>query len=350
MHQQYQHEWTDKVCKSGATPKPGAKKDSNGNTCKGGDKEEQTLTGNAEWIQRLRDGLELTYGNYPEQASGPCAYDSAGRNWLFAGLKGVQNKACPPPAPPPSSPPPGCDDSTCANGEYATANDPDYVSNNPMDGQACLSCDASCVVAGVGESCTGPEPGDCVKCPYECDVTCAMGLVNSIATVTVPSFADYTSGDLVCTACDSSCTSCTGPTSDDCTNNCNKACDTGTCDTGQYYRGYSTGKGSGSDDGCRACDASCEACTGPTSDHCAVCPMACKIQPTDQCDDGQYQLGFTCMPCDTSCTGAGVGESCTGPGPDECMKCPYQCDPTCDGESSPSFADWTDGGAAKCIL
>ena len=95
---------------------------------------------------------------------------------------------------------------------------------------------------------------------------------------------------------------------------------------------------------CMSCDESCDTCSGPSADECTTCPMACP-QP-DMCANGEYALGTECLPCDASCVGeggAGPGESCTGPGADECMRCPYYCDEACDGESSPSFADYTSG-------
>ena len=326
-------------------------------------------------IKRLQDGLELTYANYPEQERGQCPYDTSGRNWLFAGMKGVSEKSCPPPAPPPASPPPGCDDSTCANGEYASANDPDSVSGDatcmpcdsacdtcvgpgaddcticpmscPQPGSAgicangqytldgdCLDCDSSCVTGTVGplggaagDSCTGPDASQCTKCPYECDPSCDGE--------SSPSYADWTSGSLVCQACDASCTSCTGPDASECTT-CNPDCDVSQCAHGTYPHG----------DECRDCDASNEFCTGPGAgkgEGAGVdCPKACEIS---QCANGEYAVGIACESCDAACVGVngGIGESCRGPEAGDCQKCPYECDESCAGESDPSYADWTSG-------
>ena len=325
-------------------------------------------------MARLQQGKKLNGVNYPEMNANtnePCPYDDTGRNWLFAGMKGLSEKSCPPPAPPPASPPPGCDDTTCANGEYASANDPDSVAGDatcmpcnsacdscdgpgadqcttcpmscpqaPTDGKCangqyslgedCLPCDASCITGTVGpagmpqgDSCTGPDASQCTKCPYLCDPSCDAE--------SSPSYADWSGGALECQLCHSSCTSCTGPDEDQCTT-CNEECDVSQCEHGTYPHGSE----------CRPCDAGCEFCTGPGADECATCPKACEIS---QCANGEYAMGITCETCDAACTasGAGIGESCVGPEAGDCVKCPYECDPSCAGESSPSYADWSSG-------
>jgi hypothetical protein len=311
-------------------------------------------------LARLQQGKKLNGVNYPEMNANtnePCPYDDTGRNWLFAGMKGLSEKSCPPPAPPPSSPPPefpppaspppGCDDTTCANGEYASANDPDSVAGDatcmpcnsacdscdgpgadqcttcpmscpqaPTDGKCangqyslgedCLPCDASCITGTVGpagmpqgDSCTGPDASQCTKCPYLCDPSCDAE--------SSPSYADWSGGALECLLCHSSCTSCTGPDEDQCTT-CNEECDVSQCEHGTYPHGSE----------CRPCDAGCEFCTGPGADECATCPKACEIS---QCANGEYAMGITCETCDAACTasGAGIGESCVGPEAGDCV-------------------------------
>ena len=151
------------------------------------------------------------------------------------------------------------------------------------------------------------------------------------------------------------------------------------------------------------CNSACDSCDGPGGDQCTTCPMSCPqvtlplplpypypnpnpypypypypypgpgpahdpdpdldpdpdpnlLQaPTDgKCANGQYSLGEDCLPCDASCitgtvgpAGMPQGDSCTGPDASQCTKCPYLCDPSCDAESSPSYADWS-GGAVPC--
>ena len=48
-------------------------------------------------VQRLKDSKPLNYANFPDmetdddgnKQTGTCPYDVSGRNWLFAGMKGV---------------------------------------------------------------------------------------------------------------------------------------------------------------------------------------------------------------------------------------------------------------------
>ena len=54
-------------------------------------------TADAKLVQRLKDSKPLNYANFPDmetdddgnKQTGTCPYDVSGRNWLFAGMKGV---------------------------------------------------------------------------------------------------------------------------------------------------------------------------------------------------------------------------------------------------------------------
>merc|ERR1740130_2622780 len=198
-----------------------------------------------------------------------------------------------------------------------------------------MDCDSSCISGTVGpaglaqgDSCTGPDAGDCTKCPYLCDPTCDKE--------SSPSYAEWglgdSSGKFKCLPCDPSCTSCTGPDADQCTT-CNEECDVSQCKHGQYPHGSE----------CNDCDPSCEFCTGPGANECATCPKSCEIS---DCKNGEYLMGTKCEKCDASCTasGQGYGESCVGPEAGDCVKCPYECDVTCeDPYSGPMYADWSLG-------
>merc|ERR1740133_35373 len=151
-------------------------------------------------------------------------------------------------------------DGKCANGQYSM-------------GVECMDCDSSCISGTVGpaglaqgDSCTGPDAGDCTKCPYLCYPTC------------------------------------------------NEECDVSQCKHGQYPHGSE----------CKDCDPSCEFCTGPGANECATCPKSCEIS---DCKNGEYLMGTKCEKCDASCTasGQGYGESCVGPEAGDCVKCPYEC-------------------------
>ena len=87
----------------------------------------------------------------------------------------------------------------------------------------------------------------------------------------------------VCGPCDSSCLTCNGATSSDCTS----------CAAGQYLS-------SGS---CNQCDSSCKTCNGAGSSVCTTCL------------DGKYLDSGTCYLCDSSCL------TCSGAGPSNCTSC-----------------------------
>ncbi|XP_037369261.1 protein disulfide isomerase CRELD2 [Talpa occidentalis] len=84
---------------------------------------------------------------------------------------------------------------------------------------------------------------------------------------------------------------------------------------------------------CTACDESCKTCTGPTSQDCEQCEVGWARQDpggacldvdecaaeTPPCGDGQYcentSGSYSCEGCDATCVG------CTGRGPGQCKEC-----------------------------
>ncbi|XP_039719078.1 protein disulfide isomerase CRELD2 [Pteropus medius] len=82
---------------------------------------------------------------------------------------------------------------------------------------------------------------------------------------------------------------------------------------------------------CTACDESCETCTGPTNRDCGQCEVGwvledgacvdvdeCVVEPAP-CQSNQYcentSGSFQCEECDSTCVG------CTGKGPGQCTEC-----------------------------
>uniref|UniRef100_G1L631 protein disulfide-isomerase n=1 Tax=Ailuropoda melanoleuca TaxID=9646 RepID=G1L631_AILME len=80
---------------------------------------------------------------------------------------------------------------------------------------------------------------------------------------------------------------------------------------------------------CTACDESCKTCTGPTNRDCSQCAVGwrhCCVPDVDECaaetppcGDQQYcenvNGSFVCEECDSTCVG------CTGQGPGRCKEC-----------------------------
>ena len=171
----------------------------------------------------------------------------------------------------------------CANGEYAL-------------GDECLACDSSCVGeggAGPGESCTGPGAGECMRCPYYCDETCDGE--------SSPSFADYSSGELVCSACHASCDSCMGPGPHECTT-CDEptlhttSCGNAACAIGTYA----------TSDGCGACDECCTSCSGPGPGDCTSCASAPVKNCAESCPVACRERGICATPVPEGCTGCAL--------------------------------------------
>lgn len=82
---------------------------------------------------------------------------------------------------------------------------------------------------------------------------------------------------------------------------------------------------------CTACDQSCKTCTGPTNEDCSQCEVgwerkgeACLdvdecVVKSPACSERQFCLNtngsFSCEDCDSTCVG------CTGKGPEHCKEC-----------------------------
>lgn len=327
-------------------------------------------------IDRLYASLELTPENYPDIGTGDCAYDQSGRNWLFAGLKGETKRDCSPSSPPPSPPappqPPMCDASQCAHGQYAVLTDasPSGTGTRPEWNEAGGNPDCGTTSAGAVSASRLYDQGTGVTLA-DCKALCERN-----ARCTEITWAPGNAHCVLFDGCDEPGPNdgwehwVPTPTTFRCTDTDNGATGSGgqscaaatltpaMCDAAatEYDDDDFTASvmccacGGGLEPSpsplppsvtCEACHESCDSCTGPGADECTTCPMACPAP--DRCANGEYALGDACLACDASCVGTGKGESCTGPGAHECMRCPYYCDETCDGESAPSFADYTSG-------
>ncbi|KAF7347454.1 Extracellular matrix protein FRAS1 [Mycena venus] len=236
------------------------------------------------------------------------------------------------------------------------------------NGTNCVACSASC------DTCSGPTSNDCTLCPQshyltnngscvsasstgvcdgsnliadnnkgKCDTcgakctSCEIASFNVASTVnqlkctgclkgtvlsngqcidTCPTGTFLSPKDNVtCTACDSSCSTCSG-----------SATSCLTCPTGQLALNgkcvstcpSNTFSASGV---CLACHPDCATCNGPSFTQCASCPSNRPVLSSGRCLPTCSKAQFfdaasgACQPCDGSCS------SCSGSGPSNCLAC-----------------------------
>jgi len=147
----------------------------------------------------------------------------------------------------------------CPTGSYAN------IVNNE-----CTKCSADCT------TCSGPNTTDCLSCTlplyYQvktntCTNSCSTGY-----------FMSATSNP-VCLSCDSTCLTCSGASNSECLscsgslffNTSTKICDID-CPTNQYRNS--------SNNICTACDSTCTTCTGGSSSECLSCILPNYYQST----------------------------------------------------------------------
>ena len=235
----------------------------------------------------------------------------------------------------------------CNNGYFGTWNQ-------------CSLCASSCV------TCSGPGTNQCTSCstgnPVNgvCPTTCVnatwngsacvcwsgYNLINGVCQVCDVNSAYSTSAATcicntgyygtwnLCSPCDSSCLTCSGPSSNQC-NSCkpnatwngstcicwsgfnfiNGACQQ--CDVNSVYsasaatcicnNGYY-----GTWNQCNLCDSTCLTCSGPATNECTTCASGAPISGvcSTTCIAGQYVLNNVCVACTPNCILCYTGTSC----------------------------------------
>ena len=184
------------------------------------------------------------------------------------------------------------------------------------DGSSCQNCDGSCSMGCV-------RAGDCNLCNDQLCAECSSfepGCSNcktnakdasGVCECTDGYFALITSN--TCGECDASCSKCSGPSGNECTEckSGNLPTNSGKCESkcldGEYQTSSST---------CEPCDASCSKCSGPSANECTECKSGNLLTNSGKCEskcpDGEYQASSsTCEPCDGSCIVC----------PDNCLRC-----------------------------
>lgn len=190
---------------------------------------------------------------------------------------------------------------SCPDGKFVHAQDSALV---------CSKCDTSCLTcAGNATSCTSCsmeytyEPGKCVK-------KCAEG--------------QYADSNGQCQLCHPSCLTCNGGSASSCT-------ECGTKDHHQLlflHKGEcqascpSAFYGDTGNQECKPCDATCSSCSGPSSSECTSCSQGRFLFQNGlcllHCPEGHYPepINKTCTPCSSSC------KQCNPLDPNKCTSCP----------------------------
>ncbi|KAJ7494424.1 insulin-like growth factor binding protein [Mycena galericulata] len=236
------------------------------------------------------------------------------------------------------------------------------------DGTNCVACSASC------DTCSGPTSNDCTLCPTshyltnngtcvsasstgvcdgsnliadnnkgECDTCGAKCTTCEIAGFNVASTVDQLkctgclkgsvlsagqcidscptgtflspTDNVTCTACDPSCSTCSGSSTTCLTCPSNQLASNGKCISTCPSNTFSAAGA------CLACHPDCATCTGASFSQCANCPASRPVLNSGRCLPTCSQAQFfdatasACQACDASCS------SCAGSGPSNCLAC-----------------------------
>ncbi|KAJ7491081.1 insulin-like growth factor binding protein [Mycena latifolia] len=205
-----------------------------------------------------------------------------------------------------------------------------------------LTNNGSCVSASSTGICDGSNliadnnKGKCDTCGAKC-TSCEIASFNVASTVnqlkctgclkgtvlsggqcidTCPSGTFLSPKDNVtCTACDPSCSTCSGSATSCLTCPSNQLASNGKCVSTCPSNTFSA---SGA---CLACHPDCATCSGPGFTQCASCPSSRPVLSSGRCLPTCSKAQFfdpssgACQPCDASCS------SCAGSGPSSCLAC-----------------------------
>nr|GAT50990.1 growth factor receptor domain-containing protein [Mycena chlorophos] len=262
------------------------------------------------------------------------------------------------------------------------------------DGASCSPCSSTC------DTCTGPTANDCVQCAtgtytlnnntcvsadsngvcegtsliannnkFECDscgstcTSCKIPNFNTASTLNqlqctacITGFSvsngtcvsECPSGTFdrngVCTACDSSCGTCSGSATFclSCANN--QLASNGTCVSSCPSNTFPSSSGS-----CISCHPDCLTCTGTSFTQCSTCPASRPVLSTGRCLPTCSKTEFfdsssgTCQSCDPSCS------SCSGAGPSQCLACASDAQVLRSGTCVKASCDQVVPGLGACL-
>ena len=237
-------------------------------------------------------------GYYPS-ATGPlvCAACNSDCSSCSAGLN-TNCMACSDTHASVASPPGQC---LCNAGYYASASSP----------LVCTACNSDC------STCSGGLSSNCLACS---DSHASVASPPGQCACNGGYYASATS-PLVCTLCNSDCTTCSGGLSSSCTacsdTHASVASPPGQCACNADYYASSTNPLV-----CAVCNSECTSCSGGVNTDCLACSdaHASVASPPGQClCNTDYYASATnplvCSPCNTECT------SCTGGLNTDCLAC-----------------------------
>ncbi|EAR90506.3 zinc finger lsd1 subclass family protein (macronuclear) [Tetrahymena thermophila SB210] len=173
--------------------------------------------------------------------------------------------------------------------------------------QSCSSCHSTC------STCSGPNDINCLSC----QANSFLYQNQCLSSCPIKYYGNTQNNQ--CSPCDPTCQTCNGSGSNNClscqlqryfdpkTNQCVQI-----CDSNQYPDINS--------DSCKQCDSSCLTCSGPSSSDCASCEQGTFLQNgqcIQTCDDSYYMIPQSniCQKCDLNC------KTCTGTSQFECLSC-----------------------------
>ncbi|KAF8204328.1 insulin-like growth factor binding protein [Mycena galopus ATCC 62051] len=218
------------------------------------------------------------------------------------------------------------------------------------DGTACAACSASCA------TCSGPTSNDCTLCPQTHYLTNNGSCVSASSTGVCEGsnlIADNNKGK--CDTCGAKCTTCE-IASFNVASTVNELKCTG-CLKGSVLSGGEcidscpTGTFLSPADNvtCTACDPSCSTCSG-SSTTCLTCPsnqLALNGKCVSACPSNTFSASGACLACHPDCA------TCSGSSFTQCASCPSnrpvltsgRCLPTC---SQTQFFDTTSSSCSSC--
>ncbi|RHZ87101.1 hypothetical protein Glove_40g11 [Diversispora epigaea] len=149
---------------------------------------------------------------------------------------------------------------------------PDGKVINPDDRATCIACSQNCA------TCDGPSTDQCLSCQDPSQFS-----LNGVCSAT-PCPSSYVTQNNTCVKCHPDCLECSGQGINQCTKcplnrpiltdkgQCIESCSIGT------FEDSTTGK-------CQACDSSCSSCFGPKSDQCLGCSDVSKFLQNGACNN-----------------------------------------------------------------
>lgn len=180
-------------------------------------------------------------------------------------------------------------DATCPQNYF-----PDSTSNT------CKPCDSACTI------CTGSTPSSCSACQPGLYLLQAGTSCLTSCPTTFKNRGYWTDTlHYICSPCDDSCSTCTGPTNADCL----------ACNKGYYL--------SSTSNACLPCSEGCATCTSSSSEACTSCFQGFYMQPTsNSCRVNCPEAGYWPNPSDNKCAQCNPAcTQCTGPEATSCQTC-----------------------------